>query len=58
MRLGQFLAAPVSDPKRGSRVTDERLLGPAENRDVMVVAIGPSRESYADTGALLTLLAI
>ena len=57
-RLGQFLAAPVDDPNRGSRVTDERLPGPAENRDAMVVAIGPSRESYADTGALLTLFAI
>ena len=29
-----------------------------ENRDVMVVTIGPARESYADTGALVTLLAI
>jgi len=57
-RLGQFLAASVGDPNRGSRVTDERLPGPAENRDVMVVTIGPARESYADTGALVTLLAI
>jgi hypothetical protein len=29
-----------------------------ENRDVMVATIGPARESYADTGALVTLLAI
>ena len=29
-----------------------------ENRDLMVVRIGPARESYADTGALVTLSAI
>ena len=29
-----------------------------KNRDVMVVTIGPVRESYADTGVLVTLLAI
>ena len=50
------LPSAILTEDRVSRINDFWDL--TENRDAMVVTIGAARESYADTGALLTLFAI
>ena len=65
MECGQFRAALASSLRLPSAILTEDRVSPmndfwdlTENRDVMVVTIGLARETYADTGALVTLLAI